>query len=99
MVLADVDLEPLRARIEALDRELIDLLAERLDLCREVARLKAVAGVPAHLPDRVKTVIERWVATAAGRKVDPDFVRGVCGMVIAAGTRVQEDEIARAGRA
>ena len=77
------DLNQLRDQIEAIDRKIVGLVADRLDLCRKVGHLKIAAGIPIRLPDRVQLVTARWVGLAADRRVDPDFVRRICELVIA----------------
>lgn len=93
------ELNVFRDQIESIDRDLVRLLADRLDLCREVGRYKRVHGMPAHLPDRVQMVIARWVDNGMDRRVEPDFIRQICEHVIAEGTRAQEEEIAQANAA
>ena len=93
------DLNVFRDQIEAIDRDLVRLLADRLDLCREVGRYKGVHGMPAHLPDRVQLVIARWVDNGADRRIESNFIRQICKHVIAEGTRAQQEEIAQANSA
>jgi chorismate mutase len=87
------DLNQLRDQIEAIDQKIVSLVADRLDLCREVGRRKMVDGIPVHLPDRVLLVTARWVGLAADRRVDPDLVRRICELVIAEGLKLQQEEM------
>lgn len=68
-------LKPYRDRIDALDDKIVDLLAERLGVIREVAALKHEHGIPAVLQDRVDAVRERAAARGADKNVDPELVR------------------------
>ena len=68
-------LKPYRDRIDALDDKIVDLLAERLGVIREVAALKYEHGIPAVLQDRVDAVRERAAARGAEKNVDPELVR------------------------
>lgn len=68
-------LKPYRARIDALDDRIVDLLVERIGIIREVGVLKAEKGIPATLPDRVDQVRERNAARAASKGLDADLVR------------------------
>ena len=71
-----------RARIDAIDDQLIDLLSEREAIIREVADIKAAQGIPAVLPDRVEEVRERAAERAAERGMDAAFIRDLYQQLI-----------------
>ncbi|MCB1555790.1 MAG: chorismate mutase [Alphaproteobacteria bacterium] len=75
-------LNPYRERIDALDDQIIALLAARYDVIREVGHFKAARGISPILPDRVVAVRERAVQTGAERGLDPDFVRRLYTLMI-----------------
>lgn len=75
-------LKPYRARIDALDDKIVDLLIERIGIIREVGHLKAREGIPAILPDRVIEVRERAAARAAAKGLDADLVRQLYTILI-----------------
>jgi len=75
-------LKPYRARIDALDDKIVDLLVERIGIITEVGHLKAREGIPAILPDRVVEVRERAAARAAERGLDPELVRSLYTILI-----------------
>jgi chorismate mutase len=68
-------LKPYRRRIDDIDDRIIDLLAERTGVIREVGHLKFRENIPAVLQDRVDEVRERAVARAAAKGLDPDIIR------------------------
>lgn len=76
-------LKPYRDRIDALDDRIVDLLAERIGIIREVATLKYREDIPAILQDRVDAVRERAAARAESKGVDPDLVRQLYARLIA----------------
>jgi chorismate mutase len=80
-------LKPYRARIDALDDQIVDLLIERIGIIREVGMLKAREGIPAILPDRVAEVRER----AAAGGLDPDLVRAIYTLLIDFSCRTEEE--------
>lgn len=82
MVETSVLLKPYRDRIDALDARIVDLLAERFGVIREVADLKAARGIPAVLPDRVDAVRENAAARAAALGIDPDLTRRIYTLLI-----------------
>lgn len=68
-------LKPYRDRIDAIDDQIIDLLAARLDIIREVGALKSDKNIPPVLQDRVDEVINRNAARAESQNVDVALVR------------------------
>ena len=75
-------LKPYRARIDALDDRIVDLLVERAGIVREVGELKAREGIAAILPDRVEQVRERNAMRAGALGLSPDLVRQVYTLLI-----------------
>lgn len=76
-------LKPYRRRIDAIDDQIVDLLARRLGIIDEVAELKAARDIPAVLEDRVNEVLDRTAARAAEKGVDPELVRRLYAVLIA----------------
>ncbi len=76
-------LKPYRRRIDALDDQIIDLLAERLSVIDEVAEVKAAREIPAILEDRVNEVIERCARRGAEKGVDPELVKRLYAVLVA----------------
>jgi chorismate mutase/catechol 2,3-dioxygenase-like lactoylglutathione lyase family enzyme len=85
----DPALLALRQRIDDLDRRLIETLAERLEVCHEVARVKETSETPVIQPQRVRDVItsRRQMALDAG--VDPDFAEEVIRVLLAETHRIE----------
>ena len=59
-------LEGLRERIEAVDGELLRLISERARLASEIQRVKTRDGVPTHLPQREKELLDELVRQNPG---------------------------------
>lgn len=70
-------LKPYRARIDALDDQIIDLLAERMGIIHEVADVKLRDGIPPILQDRVDEVLDRAAARAQAKDMDPALARAL----------------------
>ncbi len=87
-------LAPYRQRIDALDDRIVDLLAERTGIIREVGALKYAEGIAAVLPDRVDEVRERAAARAAAQGVDADMVRALYTILIDYSCALEEDIMA-----
>ena len=60
--MSEKDIQKLRARIDALDDELLKLLAQRMDVAREVGKLKGKA--PAYRPERESEILRRMPESA-----------------------------------
>ncbi len=75
-------LKPYRAKIDALDREIIDLLRARYDVIEEVGHLKAREDIEAVLQDRVDEVRENAARMAAEHGLDEDFIRHLYAQLI-----------------
>jgi len=75
-------LKPYRARIDALDDRIVDLLVERAGIIEEVGHLKKRENIPPILQDRVDEVRERNAARAEAKGLDPDIVRRLYALLI-----------------
>lgn len=75
-------LKPYREKIDALDERIVTLLAERFEIIRDVARIKAAQGIPSVLPDRVDAVLAHAAGRAAESGLDPALARAVYTLLI-----------------
>lgn len=92
------ELAKLREEIEALDRSLIELIAARVRLAREVGAAKAQAGVPTLDHVREAAVVRRAVMLAreAGLTCD-DEVRQIFWQLIGLSRRAQAGPVDQPG--
>ncbi len=72
---AAAKLQKYRLEIDALDHQLMDILARRFDVIRAVGRLKTENNIAIVQSERAKLVIERAAQMAAEKNIDPDFIR------------------------
>ncbi|KZX22721.1 chorismate mutase [Rathayibacter tanaceti] len=91
-------LAPDRARLDELDRQLLDLLVERMGVCLTIADLKAQHRIPMMQPGRVSLVIERARARAVGEGLDPEYLGGVFRLVIDATCAAEDARMASGER-
>jgi chorismate mutase-like protein len=82
-------LPELRARIDDLDRQLVRVVAERLAVCEEVARVKEGLDTPIIQPDRVREVITSRRQWAIDDGVDPDFIEEMVRVLLAETHRIE----------
>lgn len=79
-----------RERIDALDDEILELLARRAGIAHEVAAVKRAAKMPVfHDPERERRVLSRLVEKSDGR-FPPDAIRAVFREVMSACLSVEQ---------
>jgi chorismate mutase len=81
-----------REQIESLDRQLVQLLAKRVGLSKEIGALKKVAGLPTLDPAREAEVIRRAAALARETGLNDEKVRDIFWHVIGLSRAVQVGE-------
>ncbi len=88
-------LAPLRARIDAIDREIVGLLNERAEIALEIGRIKKATGRRAIWDAaREQQVIEQVTRASAGLFPEPELV-ALYRTLIAATRKVQSRDRAR----
>jgi chorismate mutase-like protein len=83
------DLSPLRRTIDEIDAAIIDLLAKRMEVCREVAAMKAGSGTPVIQPARVREVLTSRRQWAIDKRVDADFAEQLFRIVLSETHRIE----------
>ncbi len=68
------DMPTLRSQIDALDRELVRLLAQRTTYIDRAVEIKTEAGLPASIPARIEDVVAKVKANAEDEGLDPEIV-------------------------
>ncbi len=79
-----------REELEKLDRELVDLIAQRLTVARRTTGLKRSAGLPILDPQREAVVIRNAVSHARRLQVPEEPVREIFWHIVGLSRRVQE---------
>ncbi len=67
----------LRVQIDALDRQLVALLAQRATYIDRAAELKPAEGLPARIDERVEDVVAKVRITAQEAGFDPDLAEAI----------------------
>ena len=80
-----------RTKIEDIDRRLVSLLAERVEIGRRTAEIKRAAGLPILDPQREAEVIRRAVEAAREHELPVEAVREIFWQVVGLSRRVQEE--------
>ena len=84
------ELEDFRRKIDALDDEIVRLLAARFAVVREVADFKAQHNIPVRLADRIEAVIARNAENGARQGIDPAFLRQLYSQIVEASCALED---------
>src|SRR5437867_3725195 len=82
-------LDSLRTRLDALDRSLIEALAERQRVVAEVAALKADPALPLRDVERERELLARVTALADAQGLDSYFVESIYRNILEHSVRFQ----------
>ncbi len=81
----------IRAELQRVDRELVKILAERIELVRGLWAYKRLAGLPLEDRDQEGRVLSRARATANQNGLKPTFAEEILRAVIAEGKREADE--------
>jgi chorismate mutase len=88
-------LAPFRARLDQIDAQLVDLLGERFQICREVAVHKSEHEIAMMQPGRVQIVRARYLQHGAEVDLPADFTAGFFDLMIDATCRAEDELMER----
>lgn len=78
----DMSLAELRAEIESVDQELVELIAQRTYIADSIARVKAEQGLPTTDEEQEERVMERAGENAERFELDSNLVKAVFRVLI-----------------
>jgi chorismate mutase/prephenate dehydrogenase len=91
------DLEQMRARIDAIDRQVVALLSKRQEQVRKVVALKKAHHLPVYHPAREEDLISARRQQAKTAGLDPDYVEEVFRILLRQSRVEQSGQMARTG--
>jgi len=83
------DLPQLREKIDQIDAAIVALLAQRMEVCREVAEVKAGSSTAVIQPERVREVLTTRRQWAINSGVDADFAEQIFRTLLAETHRIE----------
>ncbi|MGA7342381.1 MAG: chorismate mutase [Terracidiphilus sp.] len=86
-------IEELRIRIDALDRQLVELLSERARAAQKIGHLKAATSLPVYEPDREKVIYANVRAANKGPLPDIELTH-IYERIIDVMRALQKNELA-----
>jgi 3-deoxy-7-phosphoheptulonate synthase/chorismate mutase len=94
-VIEDQEIDELRRQIDAIDLQLLTLLAKRHEVVLAVGERKRLQNLPVYDPKREAAQLERLGALAPP-PVDGETIRAVFSAIMQESRRLQEQHIRRA---
>jgi chorismate mutase/prephenate dehydrogenase len=91
------ELEELRVQIDTIDRQLVELLAQRIQVVQQVTKVKQKHELPTFHPAREENLISARRAQAAHAGLDPDYVEDLFRTVLRHSRVGQLDTLGRRG--
>jgi chorismate mutase-like protein len=82
-------LDELRHEIDRIDQAIVELLAQRIQVCRDVAEIKEQTGATVIQPARVRAVLATRRQWAIDHKVDADFAEQIFRTLLAETHRIE----------
>ena len=87
-------LDDLRAELEGIDAELVEVMARRFRVVLAIAGVKAAEGIPVVLPERIAEVQERVAAVAEQHGLDPALAQRIYRYIIEEAIDLENQHIA-----
>jgi len=84
-----MSLGPLRDKIDALDRQLVDLINQRLACAAEIGRIKRSQGGEIYVPEREDAVL-RQVSAHNGGPIKPEALRAIYREIMSAAIALEK---------
>jgi len=88
-------LEDFRNGIDMLDRQLIEVLGQRFEICRKIAHFKREQDIPMMQSGRVEAVKLQCRNLARQHGVSEDFITEIYTLIIAESCRLEDEIIDR----
>ena len=86
---ADIELSLLRKNIDVLDDELLQTLAKRFEIVRQIAKIKNSNNLSVLQIDRWNEVLNKTICKAEEMKISTDFIRKIMEQIHAESVRIQ----------
>lgn len=83
------ELSSLRDEIDGIDKQIVDLLARRMEACRSIAEVKSRAKSQVIQPDRVRNVLVSRRQWAIDESIDADFAEQLFRVILAETHRIE----------
>src|SRR5215510_3770343 len=82
-------IETLRSNLDALDARLVNLVADRFDICLQIAQCKLANGIPMMQPGRIEKVKRHAAALGVPRGLSEEFLARFYDLIIEEACQVE----------
>ena len=82
----------LRRKIDEIDEQILRLLKERVEVCRNIGKTKREHGIPVRDYEREDELYAKVLKRASELGLNPQEVKAVYREIVAIGIRAQESE-------
>lgn len=90
---ADDSLRLMRQQIDEIDSQILQLLASRVELCKQIAEIKARGNLAVYQPKRWESLLQQRLSNAQELSLNIDFVKEIFDKIHAESVRVQQEII------
>ena len=75
-------IKDLRSKINEIDKKLLDLIIERLQVVREIGREKSEKGIGIIDKNREQEIFKKLIGQAEKQEIDPEIIRKIWKMLM-----------------
>ncbi|MNQ93415.1 chorismate mutase [compost metagenome] len=88
-------LKPYRARLDSINTQVLGLLSQRMQVCMEIARLKADQNIAMMQPAQITHVLDKVRKQSSGLGLCPAYAASLFSLIIDETCRQEDALIAR----
>ncbi len=83
-------MDEIRQQIQELDKDLIELIARRMQLSQQLGKFKKETNTPIIDKEREKELLEFWKSFAEEKGLSPEFIKQIWEPILKESIRIQE---------
>ena len=89
----ELEIGRLRDVIDEIDGDLVDKIAQRMELSEEIAKIKAEHGLPIYVPWREQEILDKRREWGLGHGLSQEFIRDLFELIMSESKRRQRELI------
>jgi chorismate mutase len=83
-------IKPMREKIDILDDKILELIAQRLEVVREVGELKKEFNIPPLQPERWKEVLEKLKKKGGEKNISEELIEKIWNAIHEEALKIEE---------
>lgn len=87
------ELYSLRKKVDIIDKNILNLLGKRMNLSRQIGKVKKENGIPLLDEDRWKKVLQSKISKAESLKLSKEFIQKIYNLIHKYSLRIQKESI------